>query len=541
MWRYEQINPALSKRELELGAVASHGSMNNRFAASREILSYDPRYNRMLDRYRKCGDPYPCHMKFCEKCFNAPLDPNGWRVDPRRFIADDVVNPIIYRPYVGIGAYRHVQRALSMIKPFYGLPVDQIAPATIKFCVLQGGEDYVVVKDFYHRWMRQIGQGFRDLVDSRVKIVYRFEWSWTTAGQVAWNLPFRAPGVADAKAMHPDQVVALFHAHCFAHFPGFHYSEAGQFFRMVFDGSGQVHVATPRPDEVITHVGGDASGLLIEDQTLLPSYRNPIPDHPDDETIPWTDGSDQQGLGRFNASIDKRLDALAELYDQQDCCIVHDLPNAGPERASGLVRFASYACKEHLPKAYNRYQRRDTGVHPTPKPCRSSSQMDHSHTCGKETLPPTLTPVQMVIAVHGDAELKIAFHRRRLVHSFGTRKRRTQRLNPRIGHSDPVNVTMGRAERFRLARRRLHTLSRLWAQDIMGASPETAIYWATDPSSTGHRAQTQHNGHPGANLGPTHTNIKEDGRSESQTSMFYWTCAGTAFKLRLGFRVLRPP
>jgi hypothetical protein len=541
MWRHERINPVLSKRKLELGAVASHGSMNNRFAASREILSYDPRYHRMLDRYRKCGDPYPCHMKFCEKCFNAPLDPNGWRVDPRRFIADDVVNPVIYRPYVGIGAYRHIDRTLGMIEPFYGLPVDQIAPATIKFCVLRGGEDYVAVKEFYHRWMREIGQGFRDLIHPGVKFVYRFEWSWTTAGQVAWNLPLRAPGLVDTKDMHPDQVVALFHAHCLAHFPGFHHSEAGQFFRMVFDGSWQVHVATPRPDEVITHAMGDAYGLVVEDQGLLTSDRERIPDHPDDALIPWAYGSDQQALAQFDGSIDKRLDALAEKYGEHDGCIVHDLPITGPERASGLVKFASYACKEHLPKAHDRYPRSNTRVLSNPGQCCSSSQTKHSRAGKTEVKVPTLNPKQMVIAIHGDAELKMAFHGRRLVHSFGTRKRPIRKPKPSVARSARTDVTMERAERLRLAGRRLIALYRSWAQSITEVSTDTVIHWVTDPSSTGQRAQTQYLSRSDRTRGLLHATSKEDGRPESQSSLFCWIPTDPAFKLRLGYRVVRPP
>lgn len=541
MWRYERINPVLSKRELELGAVASQGSMNNRFAASREILSYDPRYHRMLDRYRKCGDPYPCHMKFCEKCFKAPLDPNGWRVDPRRFIADDVVNPVIYRPYVGIGAYRHVQRALSMIEPFYGLPVDQIAPTTIKYCVLQGGEDPIAVKSFYHGWMSELGRGFRDLIDPGVKIVYRFEWSWTTAGQVTWDLPLRAPGVVDVKDMDPEQVVALLHAHCFAYFPGFHHSEAGHLFRMVFDGSSQVHVATPRYDEIIPHVGNDGAGLMIENQSLLASDRQRLPDHPDDELIQWTYDQDQSGQGRFDASIDKRLDALAEQFNQDDLCIVHDLPSMGPERASGLVRFASYACKEHLPKAHDRYPRSNTRVRSNPGQSCSSSQTKHSRAGKTEVKVPTLNPKQMVIAIHGDAELKMAFHGRRLVHSFGTRKRPIRKPKPTVARSARTDVTMERAERLRLAGRCLIALYRSWAQSITEVSTDTVIHWVTDPSSTGQRAQTQYLSHSDRTPGLLHTISKEDGRPDSQSSIFCWIPTDPAFKLRLGYRVVRPP
>lgn len=165
--------------------------MKDRFVANRELLSYDPLNEPMLPSISKCDDPYPCHKKSCDNCYNAAFDPDGWRVDPSRFIADDVVNPMRYRYPLGKGSLRHPQNTQRMLEPSYGLPVNEIVPATIKFCVLQGGEDYVAVKEFYAHWMREIAQGFKEIIHTRVILKYRFGWTWSTACQVKWELSLR--------------------------------------------------------------------------------------------------------------------------------------------------------------------------------------------------------------------------------------------------------------------------------------------------------------------------------------------------------------
>lgn len=295
--------------------------MEGRFAANREILSYDPANWPILNRIRKCGDPYPCQEKSCEKCNNAPLDPQAWRLDPSRYIAQDVVNPVYYPHRFGKGSFRRIQNITKMIEPFCGLPVNEVAPFTNKFAVFQGGEDYRAAKQFYVQWMREIGNGFKALVHPDVKMTYRFERSWTTAGQVKWDLPFRAPGLMDVRDMNPDQVVCLFHVHGFAHFPGFKYYEAGQFFRMVFEGSWQVHVAEPKLDDVLKDLSRDMSWLKLQDPLLIDNSNHSdehfLPDHPDD-----VDDWFEHYLGSCPAphqapSIDERLDAMADQYAAQ--------------------------------------------------------------------------------------------------------------------------------------------------------------------------------------------------------------------------------
>lgn len=406
--------------------------MGGRFAANREILSYDPANWPILNKIRKCGDPYPCHEKSCEKCNNAPLDPQKWRLDPTRYISQDVVNPILYPHYVGKGSYRRIQEITKMIEPFCGLPVNEVAPFTIKFAVFQGGEDYRAAKQFYAHWMSEIARGSRALIHPDVKITYRFERSWTTARQAKCKLPFRAPGLVDVRDMDPDQVVCLFHVHGLAHFPGFKHHEAGQFFRMVFDGSWQVHVAEPKLDDVLKDLSSDMSWLELQDPLLSNSSNHSdehlLPDHPDD-VDEWFEHYRESGhTPRHAPTIDERLDAMADLYAQQ---VELDLDQASVDQndlASGLVGWASYCCKDHLPKAKGRWA-------------------DHSNDPDNpETVSVKLTAEQMVIACHADMEIRRALHRAKMMHSLGTRERKRLSAGDGKSHdsfvagSDPYNV-----------------------------------------------------------------------------------------------------
>ncbi|MDJ0685736.1 MAG: hypothetical protein QNJ84_13615 [Alphaproteobacteria bacterium] len=209
----EQRYWPLSDFEVQLGKQVSTGSMLGRFEAEQSILRHDLQNRKLPERIDRCGDRYPCQSKYCKKCYGHPLDPKRWRVDQHNIIAEDVLNPVYYNDWVGHGANRHVQRIQNFLKPFYGLPIREIAPFTIKFCYLQVGEEYVAVKDWYSKWMRVIGQEFRRNVHPGVKFTYRFEWSFTTAKDAVWDMPLRVPGVLDARTSDPDQVVALFHCH----------------------------------------------------------------------------------------------------------------------------------------------------------------------------------------------------------------------------------------------------------------------------------------------------------------------------------------
>jgi hypothetical protein len=420
MWEYERRSPTLSQRELTLGAQVSSGPMAGRFAACREILRYDPNNSYLLNRCLNCGHPHHCQIKYCDKCFNSPLDPRKWHVDPTRFISLEVVNPIVYTQRVGYGGYRHIEKVKKMMEPFYGLPVKEIAPFTVKFCCLQGGEDYVKVKDYYHSWMREIATGFRDLIHPDVKLVYRFEWSWTTAGNAAWKLPLRAPGVVDATKMDPDQVVAFFHCHGLARFPGFEFSKAGEFFRMVFDAPWQVQVEEPVPDRVVRIRVHDPELMSYSEPSFPDSKQNNLIDHPDDVYDIFDLVSDDPTL---SCSVDQLLDAMAaerhlEDEDADSVCATYQ------HYAAGLAGWANYACKEHLPKAESSFQKKATikaaSVGADGSPNQHSGQ---EHNSEKK-----LTPEQMVVACHGDAELKRAFHGRRLTHTLGTvKKSKTKR------------------------------------------------------------------------------------------------------------------
>jgi len=384
--------------------------MDRRFAAIQQILHHDPDNWTMLVKVRNCGTPYPCYSKYCEKCSSTSLATDGWRVRRDHFVSTDVVNAVFYKDHVGKGAYRQVEKTIRMLEPFYGLPVGEIAPFTIKFAVLQGGEDFEAVKKFYASWMREISLGFRDLIHTDIKMVYRFEWSWTTAGQVKWDLPFRAPGSTDVRHMDPDQVVALLHVHGFAHFPGFRHHEAGQFFRMVFEGPWQVHVSEPRFDrEVLTDLHTDRSWLTAHDALHFRNSDdagdNNLSDHPNDIDEAWEFFQSQRQHCHEGRTVDEILDALSAEYDLQHERMGNPVVVDQNEIMSGLVGFARYCCKDHLPKAKSRLANRN---------------VDPSN---PEAVNNILTPEQMVIACHADAELKRAFYRKRMMYSFGVIKR----------------------------------------------------------------------------------------------------------------------
>lgn len=100
------------------------------------------------------------------------------------------------------------------------------------------------------------------------------------------------------------------------------------------------------------------------------------------------------------------LIGLADQYDEQlayrvDQAIIdqHDL-------LSGLVGWAGYCCKDHLPKAKSRL---------------ANYSIDPGN---PGAVAATLTDEQMVIACHADAEIKRALKGTRMMHSFGTIKRK---------------------------------------------------------------------------------------------------------------------
>ena len=526
MWEYQQKTPDLSYHELKLGQQMSSGWMKSRFAANREILSYDPLNCPVLDKIRKCGDPYPCHEKSCDKCYNAPLDPKEWRVDPNRYIAAGVVNPVYYPHYAGKGSYRHIQNITNMIEPFYGLPVDEVAPFTIKPAVFQGGEDYRATKQFYVRWMWEIGKGFKDLIHPDVKITYRFERSWTTAGQVKWDLPFRAPGLMDVRDMDPDQVVCLFHAHGIAHFPGFKYYEAGQFFRMVFPGAWQVHVAKPKLDDALTDLSRDTSWLTLQDPLDFNKSRqhdeHQLPDHPDDEDEWFDQHNDFGHTHRRGMSIDERLDALAQQYDEQLDFHADQATIDQHYLLSGLVGWAGYCCKDHLPKAKSRLA--DHLVDPD----------------SPDAVKVKLTDELMVIACHADAEIRRALKGTRMVHSFGIIKRKSVDVdNGTSEHhhktdTNPCNdkdVTVlqhdkGNADCFVLHDCKSDAATilkvKICAEDWM---PLSMIHHLTK----------------GDQIVDWLYHYKEDGRSITVDPLFHAVSQVVPNKLCLGVRVLRPP
>ena len=525
MWQYERDRPAFSLREIELGEQVSKGPMSQRFSACREILSYDTNNQPLLQRCRNCGDRYPCQIKYCDKCYDKPLDPSNWHVDPSSFISEDVLNPIKYSQHVGHGAFRHVQRVQRMMEPFYGVPISQIAPFTAKFCYLQGGEDYVAVKKFYHQWMREISVGFRDLVHPGVKLVYRFEWSWTTAGDAASRLPLRAPGVADVTTMDPNQVVAFLHCHGLAHFPGFTYSEAGQFFRMVFDGPAQIHVATPRTDSLGGVAGSESRLLEVEKQAFIHDRKTNLPDHPEDADH-WL------GIAPYRqtvaTTVDQRLDALAAAHRVED--EASHCPEADAlARASGLAGFFNYACKEHLPKAQSRYHRLADEI------ATGNAAGDREHTSNRK-----LTPEQMIVACHGDAELKRAFHGQRLTHTFGTIKK-----------SKPKKSDQSQATQPDVA-----TADHLTNQDVLnGIEGTSQPGWVATISSQYKTAVArcmglhsklygllQFSWHDKPQIEHAQTSYtKEGGHSVLASPFFSWPRSILRFTLRLGMRLLRPP
>lgn len=159
--------------------------------------------------------------------------------------------------------------------------------------------------------------------------------------------------------MNPDQVVAFLHCHGISHFPGFTYRQADQFFRMVFDGPSQVHVSTPRADQVASAYGSWPSMIELE-KAVLSKPVTKLSDHPDDAAWP------------------------------------HDTNNTQSSKAES--RYQKLADAKH---------NQSLSTYETDTPCLSK----------------VLSPEQMVVAVHADAELKRAFHKKRLTQLFGTQKK----------------------------------------------------------------------------------------------------------------------
>lgn len=394
--------------------------MRQRFAAGREILSFDLANHDMLCRIRSCGNPYPCLTKYCPKCYESPIENDGWRVDHRKFIAEEVVNPVRYHGNVKPGTHRHIKNAMSALEPFYGAPVDEVAPITIKYAVLQGGEDYLAVLDFYRQHMKFTVDAMRRCIHPDAMLVHRFEWSWTTAGQVRQNLPLRAPGIVDARDMDPDQVVALFHSHGFAHVPGQNRFDTGNLIRLMFDGCWQVHVGNPRKD---TLTGPTEIVRLLKIEHPQKSHLDPFDgysretnDHPR-EALDCDEPYWEFIRQKDTFKIDARLDALDPdpdgNFDQWGLDI-----DARKERTPGIIGYATYMGKEYLPQAYSRHTKRSTDTNPS----------DYF-----------LTPEQMVIALHGDAELKLAFHGKRMVQHCGTCARKKKVAMNNAGTSKPTS------------------------------------------------------------------------------------------------------
>ena len=543
MWEYQQTRTVLSQRELDLGHQASHGPMRQRFAASREILHYDSNNWQALKLVRQCGERFPCKSKYCQKCFHDPINPHAWRVDPHRFIADDVVNPVYYPHFVGRGAYYHIERTLGMLEPFYGLPVREVVPATVKLCYLQGGENMVAVKDFYHARMRDIGTVFRDVIHPDVKIVYRFEWSWTTAGQAKQDLPLRGPGVRDVNDMDPDQVVALFHAHCLAHFPGYDYTSAGDIFRIVFDGRHQVHVATPQYDKVVGDYCGEQAGLSFEELSrtavALPVIEDLLEDHPDDFQPEFEHEQDTQTTRRESRRTDRLLDFYADLYDQASGLGEYAIKPEDVERQSGLVRYASYACKEHLPKAASRFTKQtNSNGSGSSSGCPRSSTSTNANSVDKDE-GVTLTPEQMVIAIHADSEMKRALKGKRLMHAFGVVSRSKSKALTR-DHEDEEQDDVGfDYVQSPTEHQPTHELSRNDQSDQLDT--DTTVVWSVGPSATGNGPAFQREFDMARIKLVLLSICKEAGSLPTSNLLFYGLREAPFFKLCLGVRVLRPP
>ncbi len=520
MWAYEQRGWEPLGSEVQLGARVSKGPLPSRFEAVQDILRHDHKNRTMLEQIDRCGDGHPCQHKYCHKCYGRPLDPKRWRIDHNNVIAEDVMNPVYYNDWVGKGPYRHIQTIQNFLRPFYGLPIDEIAPFTTKFCYLHGGEDFVAVKDWYSKWMRVIGQEFRRIVHPDVKFSYRFEWSFTTAKDAVWDLPLRAPGIAEVKKMNPNQVVALFHCHGIAHFPGFTHRQAGQFFRMVFDGPSQVHVATPRADQVADAYGSWPSMIELEEAVSSRLITAPLPDQP--EAAAWPNDIDSIQSGCM-ASKDHIWDAMVdELFGDDE--VVED-------GRSGIAGFVNYLHKEHLPKAESRYQK-----------LADANQDQSSSASSGEVVTPcpskVLSPEQMVIAVHADAELKRAFHKKRLTCSYGTQKKARSTKSKAATHPSKRKASPQTSVPEH------HQVDATCEQTkpldaVSRVRTETAVGWYVGQSSTDHR----HSHHSQTSTLKTKEALsyKEDGHPRLRVPLFSWVSALWRFTLCLGLRVLRPP
>ena len=151
---------------------------------------------------------------------------------------------------------------------------------------------------------------------------------------------------------------------------------------------------------------------MIElEEAVSPKPAIQLPDHPDDAAWPHDINNTQSDCDTSKAHIwDAMVDELyGDEEEIEDGCEDED-------GRSGIAGFVNYLHKEHLPKAESRYQK-----------LAEAKQDQSSSTSSYETvttcLSKVLTPEQMVVAVHADAELKRAFHKKRLTCSFGTHKK----------------------------------------------------------------------------------------------------------------------
>ena len=209
------------------------------------------------------------------------------------------------------------------------------------------------------------------------------------------------------------------------------------------------------------------------------------------------------------------------------------------ERSSGLVNYIDYLHKEHLPKATSRYDKHSNNRASGNTGCRCTDGNTASVTAPVNDRVVRLSPAQMVIACHADAELKRAFHGKRLTHSFGvmtrTKCRSKTASSLKVNPTDPVTVTPASTWRIDVG-----------ASDTWFGYPLIKAHCETDVENIGSSTMDHMLPLPRSTRREIQAYItcpyyKEVASTTIENPLFHWGKAIANFKLSLGARILRPP
>jgi hypothetical protein len=266
--------------------------------------------------------------------------------------------------------------------------------------------------------------------------------------------------------------------------------------------------------------------IELEDSLLPKLNTHQLPDHPDDVDCQIEAEADQSAC---TPSIDQRLDAMADaILDDDDC---KDDNCDEEDGASGLAGFVNYIYKDHLPKCESRYEKLADSQ-------QSDRQLTATNGTTSSRVKKALTPEQMVIACHADAELKRAFHGKHLTCKFGVQRK----ASPKRNKADATDHAEKQSSKAPIHDDQQSTLTNI-QQGSFDTKPshmsETAVHWCIGPSATDHGNAHQSQATMITNKEAPY--YKEDDRSLLRNPLSVWASRLWRFTLCLGLRVLRPP